>query len=83
MPAWDYRIIKFDASNDMVYGGEEYFEIVEVFYDDDGKPDGYGNPAIQGTDLLELADRIKLLSAAFEKPILVPEDFGDRQCKVM
>jgi|688.fasta_scaffold178623_2 hypothetical protein len=82
--SWNHRVL---ASEHKYVDGttEMYFEVYEVYYDKDGKPDGYtANPITIGGDSLEglrwTADRIK---EALSKPILWEGDrFPEEYTKV-
>jgi hypothetical protein len=64
--SWNYRVFKEE---------EDYYTIMEVFYDDAGNLSGYCPAAAVGESpavLLEVLDRMK---TALEKPVLKEEDF--------
>lgn len=65
---WNYRIMTLDKG--ATWG------IHEVYYDEDGKPNGYTeNPQEPyGETLDELKNDLLYMLRAFEKPILTPED---------
>mgnify|MGYP001030655988 FL=1 len=70
---WNHRIL---AHKD---GDEMYFQIHEVYYDKDGKPDGYtANGVSVGAESLDginwVLDKMK---ECLEKPILSVENFPE------
>lgn len=67
MSHWNYRAMEFCQDS------EVWQEIVEVFYDDDGKPNGYSCAAIMSNDN-DLAGVLKMMGEALTKPMLKPED---------
>lgn len=70
MSSWNHRVLRYqDTSGDTMY------KFVEVFYDDEGYPMGYGEVFIEGDspeELVVLADR---LAAAALKAALSEDDF--------
>lgn len=62
---WNYRVVKNNG----------YYGIVEVFYDDDGRVDGWIAPEDMegpfGETVEELKDGLRLMSLAFEQPVFV------------
>jgi hypothetical protein len=73
MENWNYRVLEFTDDN-----GEHYYQIHEVYYDNEGHPNSYTeNPAIvfspDGIDgLISVLDKMK---DALEKPIMDKIDF--------
>jgi hypothetical protein len=57
---------------------EEVLQIHEVYYDDDGKPNGYtANPvSVSGADIDDLHWMLARMQEALTKPILNKEDCG-------
>lgn len=73
---WDYRVIEFVDPSSM----EPWRAIHEVFYDENGKPNGYAeNPAgiVWDTDVGdgEPTRIIERLAMALRFPVLVERDF--------
>jgi hypothetical protein len=64
--AWDYRVVEVDG----------VFTIREVFYDDQGLPQGcLSTPAApEGESLDELVDDMKAVERALQQPILTLVD---------
>jgi hypothetical protein len=71
---WNHRLLATEYES--VGSKETYFQIHEVYYDEDGKPNGYtANPITIGGDSIDglrwTVDRIK---ECLEKPILWGDD---------
>jgi len=69
--SWNHRILAHKDGEGM------YFQIHEVYYDDDGKPDGYtANGASVGAESIKginwILDKMKKCA---NKPILLADDF--------
>jgi len=64
--SWNYRILAHE------YNKEIYFEIHEVYYNKDGKPDGYTAEAISvgGEDMRSITWILNKMKGCREKPIL-------------
>jgi hypothetical protein len=72
--SWNYRVVRFSGEN-LVSDTEEYFEIKEVFYDNNGKPVGYSD-ANCGADTYDgLFKVMGMMQSAHAKPVLNEEDF--------
>lgn len=70
MTHWNHRVVHAkDEQN-----GEDYLELAEVYYEDDGTPKMYGRPFLHGETLDNLKETAALLVAACEKPILERDD---------
>lgn len=75
--SWDYRLLA------RKYGNNTYLEIHEVYYDEDGKPNGYnGKEAdICSQDLEGVHRVLNLMIEATTKPILsfvnFPEEYKE------
>ena len=63
---WDYRILAYE------YDGEVYFQIHQVYYNEEGKPAGYvESPASVGSKEVKGVRRIlNKMPECLEKPIL-------------
>lgn len=73
MSSWNYRIVKTTCTID----GEAYYQLKEVYYDDDGKVTGFTENAVGlGADSVdELHDIvIDMVLDAFDKPVLDESD---------
>lgn len=69
---WNYRVMFFD-------GEEPYYAIHEVYYNEDGTPEGYAQSSadIVWEGQVEAGlEELRVMQVAFTKPVLRPEDFG-------
>lgn len=73
--SWNYRIVK---SKD--YAGDDYFQVHEVYYDDDGKANGCTENAITpgGNSVEELKSTFEMILESFEKEV-IEEYYFDRK----
>ena len=71
---WNHRIVS--TVDDM---GNEYFELSEVFYDNDGLPYAYGYARVGSEDVEGLHEQVEFFKKSLALPILkYPEHFtGD------
>lgn len=70
MSTWNHRIVRTDDA----FG--PYFELVEVFYDNQGRPYGYTDATIGGDDLKGIVQQLEWFELALTKPVLThPRDF--------
>lgn len=67
---WNYRVCQY------VEAGETLFAIREVYYDNDGTPQMYGDASVEHWETLEdVRGTLDLMRGAFDKPVLrLPED---------
>lgn len=70
---WNYRVIKTKIKD------QELYKVVEVFYDDSGKIDGWSDctdTILIWSNLKDLQDTAEHVVNAFKKPVLlhIPED---------
>lgn len=73
MNTWNYRLINRTHRN----GGEPWVEIVEVYYDENGKLEGFSNPFINGETKEEVLFNLKRIIADIEdNPVLELAEFG-------
>ena len=83
---WNYRVLKFE---EIFHEGqsiqrEQWYEIVEVYYDNDGKPTMYGRRTLSAETLDGLQNEADRMLQAVASPILdadmfdVSEDDGVR-----
>lgn len=74
--SWNYKII---AHDDNISTDEVYFKIHEVYYNKEGKPDGYtADPiTIGGEDLKSLHWTINKIKECLDKPILSKKNFPE------
>ncbi len=75
MSHWNYRVFRHEYT----HGGEQYYEIHECYYDDDGNVNGWTENAIcpYGDTPEELESVLKMMGEAFSKPILDYEEKND------
>jgi hypothetical protein len=68
---WEFRFVNMPSTN----GGEDWIELREVYYNDDGSLMGHGNPCV-GSETAEGAVQLaKWWVGAAELPILHEKDF--------
>jgi len=69
---WNHRVVSNPAEN----GGDPWFEICEVFYNEAGKPCGYSQMCLGGEDLDEITQTLFRMTKAMGQAVLkYPEDF--------
>jgi hypothetical protein len=70
MSGWNYRIVK--EINPVDWGDEFYITVREVYYDDDGKPNGVTDTEVSpsGCDITEFMDSWISYRIAFASSIL-------------
>lgn len=68
---WNHRIVNCPSEN----GGDDYFVIKEVYYNEDGKPNGYTDSFMGGDDLDGVQELINRFQGALEKPTMHENDF--------
>jgi hypothetical protein len=69
---WNYRVLKFE---EIFHEGqsiqrEQWYEIVEVYYDDEGKPMMYGRRTLSAETLDGLQEEADRMLMAVSKPVL-------------
>lgn len=62
--SWNYRTVRCTESDAVFY------EIKEVYYNEQGLPNGYCDADLFGETLEELKDVFDMMKLALEKPIL-------------
>jgi len=79
MSYWNHRVVRHTDKTiiDGVEETETWHAIHEVYYDDDGHPNGYTENEVGpiGETLLDLSRDIQRFAEALSKPVLVHEDF--------
>ena len=68
---WNYRIVNTKSAN----GGEDWYCLQEVVYNEDGKPESYGAPCTGSEDMESLRDVWFMMQEAMQLPPLREEDF--------
>lgn len=64
--AWNYKVVKFDNGNE----DDNFYEIKEVYYDDENEPRFYGDANVAGDTIEELWDVMARFETALkQKPI--------------
>jgi hypothetical protein len=69
--SWNHRVVEFDNGD-----GEKYYEICEVYYDEQDKPTGYCDAHIGSETLDGLKGEIARLSEALAHPVIKEKDLG-------
>jgi hypothetical protein len=70
---WNNRVVKFV---DVIEGEtEEFYEIKEVYYDENDKPCGYGGVCLGSESVESLREVLARLHEAIDKPVLNAKDF--------
>lgn len=70
--SWNYRVVEV-----LGVTGDKHYEIRAVYYNDNGKIEGYGEPEGSypfGDSAEELKDDLHMMLDAFNKPVLNIED---------
>jgi hypothetical protein len=71
MTYWNYRVVNVQDEPE----GEPFYEICEVFYDENDDPAGWTKANASGEDIQVLTECMKLMAKALNQPTLEPEDF--------
>lgn len=71
MTYWNYRVVNVEDQPDE----EPFYEVCEVFYDENDDPAGWAKANICGEDMQSLYECTKLMAKALNLPTLEPEDF--------
>jgi hypothetical protein len=78
--SWNYRVLKQKSiygNSDGSFTEEETFAIYEVYYDDDGKVNGYGKEAtVYGESVSEVRQVLEMMKEALDKPVIDVEFLG-------
>lgn len=69
---WNHRFI---AIRDEFSESGSLLELVEVYYDQDGKPEAYGRPSMLFDDEAGVEEFIERVQKALGEPFLTEEDF--------
>lgn len=74
---WNNRVVKFV---DVIEGvlEEEFYEIKEVYYDENDKPYAYGGPCLGSESVESLREVVARLQEAFDKPVLDAKNFEEK-----
>jgi hypothetical protein len=68
---WNYRIVNTKSTN----GGEDWYCLQEVVYNNEGKPESFGAPCIGSEDIESFGNVWYMMEQAVELPPLQEEDF--------
>jgi len=69
---WNHRVVNCPSEN----GGEDLYTFKEVYYDDQDRPNAYGDPFMCGDDLDGLRELLLRLEKALGRPVLHEDNFG-------
>jgi hypothetical protein len=75
MFTWNYRIVNDKRGN----GGEDWYCLREVAYDDLGKPTGYGDPCLGAEDMDGFKRVWHMVMEALTLPPLQEDDFTTKE----
>ena len=70
---WNYRLVNTPSEN----GGEDWFELKEVYYNEDNSLMGYADPCLGTETIAGIPDLAGYFAAAFAAPPLHENDFKD------
>lgn len=69
--SWNYRLVKMEYPNSTVFTTEQVLEIKEIYYDKEGKINGYGDASVPyGETVEEVKECLDLMYGALNKSIL-------------
>lgn len=71
---WNYRVIKVANKKDLIERlncEPYYYQIMETYYDEQGKPNGFGDAALISETYETLNNNLKLIKGAFSKPVII------------
>lgn len=68
---WNYRIVNLKSEN----GGEDWYCIREVYYDDNEKPEGHSDVAVGSESLEDVLNVLDMMRKATKLPALQESDF--------
>lgn len=77
MQHWNYRIVNVPSAN----GGEDWFELKEVYYNHDMSLMGYGDAFVGGETLGEVQLVIQHILEAAQRPAMHEDDFKNASFK--
>jgi len=70
---WNYRIVNLKSEN----GGEDWYCIREVYYDENNKPEGHSDVSVGSESLEDVLNVLDMMRKATELPALQESDFED------
>lgn len=68
---WEFRFVNMPSTN----GGEDWIELREVYYNDDGSLMGHSNPCVGSETVDGVSQLVRWWASAGELPILHEKDF--------
>ena len=72
MVTWNYRVINVPSRN----GGEDFIQVCEVYYNEDGRPIGYTYVEQIGGETVQSAkNNWEQIAEAFQHPVLHESQF--------
>lgn len=73
---WNHRVIEYVDTD-----GSPWFQIHEVYYDAEGKPQAYTeNPVpVHGVNVEEISKTLERMQACLSKPVLKETDFDSEK----
>lgn len=74
---WNYRLVNMPSVN----GGNDLFELMEVFYNKKGQPTSYGAPCLFVEDIKDAEDLGVWIREAYTLPPLHEDDFKRKKKK--
>ena len=78
MGVWEYRVVERIASRPHM-DDAIWYEIIEVYYDDDGKLDATSDKICPAGDTVDdLREDLELMLAATNKPVISHEEFNQQ-----
>ena len=78
MGTWEYRVVERITSRPHM-DDAVWHEIIEVYYDDDGKLDATSDKICPAGDTVEdLIEDLELMLAATNKPVISHEEFNQQ-----
>jgi hypothetical protein len=70
---WNNRLLNRSHRNN----GEPWVEVIEVYYDENGKPEGFSKPLINGEKREVVVETLEqIIRDIKDKPVLNLSDFG-------
>jgi hypothetical protein len=74
---WNYRIVNLKSEN----GGEDWYCVREVYYDEKRKPEGHSDVSVGSESLEDVQNVLDMMSKALKLPALQESDFHDESRK--
>jgi hypothetical protein len=76
---WNYRVLRFEETfhEGQSIQREEWYEIVEVYYDDEGEPMFFGRRTLSAESLNGLQEEADRMLQAVSRPVLEATIFDE------